>query len=193
VTAVAMIDRLVHHAEILSLKGDSYRLRDKDLGARPGAAGRDRLTDRSRRPRRRPQAASYALGFCRRRPAGGRPGPIAPAERAPARPPGSPPRHSAALSRSGPVFDRCWSGPAGSVFNRCRGVRFQPALTRFARQMLPSCSHTCFRHRRRPPRPRAVPATIASRRWWVRVPSAACAKPFRVTARTTSAPTKRNV
>jgi DNA replication protein DnaC len=35
VTAVAMIDRLVHHAEILSLKGDSYRLRDKELGARP--------------------------------------------------------------------------------------------------------------------------------------------------------------
>jgi DNA replication protein DnaC len=34
---VAMIDRLVHHAEILSLKGDSYRLRDKDLGTRPGA------------------------------------------------------------------------------------------------------------------------------------------------------------
>jgi DNA replication protein DnaC len=34
-TAVAMIDRLVHHAEILSLKGDSYRLRDKDLGAPP--------------------------------------------------------------------------------------------------------------------------------------------------------------
>src|ERR671929_809742 len=33
VTAVAMIDRLIHHAEILSLKGDSYRLRDKDLGA----------------------------------------------------------------------------------------------------------------------------------------------------------------
>ena len=31
-----MIDRLVHHAEILSLKGDSYRLRHKDLGARPG-------------------------------------------------------------------------------------------------------------------------------------------------------------
>jgi DNA replication protein DnaC len=34
-TAVAMIDRLVHHAEILSLKGDSYRLRDKDLGSPP--------------------------------------------------------------------------------------------------------------------------------------------------------------
>jgi DNA replication protein DnaC len=31
VTATAMIDRLVHHAEILSLKGDSYRLKDRDL------------------------------------------------------------------------------------------------------------------------------------------------------------------
>src|ERR1700729_821592 len=34
--ATAMIDRLIHHAEILSLKGDSYRLRDRDLGPRPG-------------------------------------------------------------------------------------------------------------------------------------------------------------
>jgi len=35
--ATAMIDRLVHHAEILALKGDSYRLRGKDLapGRRP--------------------------------------------------------------------------------------------------------------------------------------------------------------
>src|SRR5829696_5018104 len=32
VVAAAMIDRLVHHAEILALKGDSYRLRDRDLG-----------------------------------------------------------------------------------------------------------------------------------------------------------------
>jgi len=37
VTATAMIDRLVHHAEILSLKGDSYRLKGRDL-ARPPAA-----------------------------------------------------------------------------------------------------------------------------------------------------------
>ena len=37
VTAVAMIDRLVHHAEILSLKGDSFRLRGKDAAARPRA------------------------------------------------------------------------------------------------------------------------------------------------------------
>ncbi len=35
VVAAAMIDRLVHHAEILALKGDSYRLRDKDLGSTP--------------------------------------------------------------------------------------------------------------------------------------------------------------
>jgi DNA replication protein DnaC len=33
VVATAMVDRLVHHAEILSLKGDSYRLRGKDLSA----------------------------------------------------------------------------------------------------------------------------------------------------------------
>ncbi len=33
--ATAMIDRLVHHAEILSLKGESYRLKNHDLGARP--------------------------------------------------------------------------------------------------------------------------------------------------------------
>jgi DNA replication protein DnaC len=37
VVAAAMIDRLVHHAEILALKGDSYRPRDKDLGPAPVA------------------------------------------------------------------------------------------------------------------------------------------------------------
>ena len=37
VVAAAMIDRLVHHAEILSLKGESYRLKDKDLGSPPPA------------------------------------------------------------------------------------------------------------------------------------------------------------
>ena len=35
--ATAMIDRLIHHSEILSLKGDSYRLRGKDLGSPPPA------------------------------------------------------------------------------------------------------------------------------------------------------------
>ncbi len=33
--AAAMIDRLVHHATVVSLKGDSYRLRDRDLGRVP--------------------------------------------------------------------------------------------------------------------------------------------------------------
>ena len=35
---VAAADRLVHHAEILSLKGDSYRLRDTDVATRPRPA-----------------------------------------------------------------------------------------------------------------------------------------------------------
>jgi DNA replication protein DnaC len=38
VVAAAMIDRLVHHAEVLALKGDSYRLKDRDLGRVPTAA-----------------------------------------------------------------------------------------------------------------------------------------------------------
>ena len=35
VAAAAMIDRLVHHAEVIALKGDSYRLKDRDLGRSP--------------------------------------------------------------------------------------------------------------------------------------------------------------
>jgi DNA replication protein DnaC len=35
ITAAAMIDRLVHHAEILALKGNSYRLKDRDLARAP--------------------------------------------------------------------------------------------------------------------------------------------------------------
>jgi DNA replication protein DnaC len=35
ITAAAMIDRLVHHADILALKGDSYRLKDRDLARLP--------------------------------------------------------------------------------------------------------------------------------------------------------------
>lgn len=37
VVAAAMIDRLVHHAEVISLKGDSYRLKNRDLGRVPPA------------------------------------------------------------------------------------------------------------------------------------------------------------
>ena len=33
--AAAMIDRLVHHAEVIALKGDSYRLKNRDLGRAP--------------------------------------------------------------------------------------------------------------------------------------------------------------
>ena len=56
--ATAMIDRLIHHSEILSLKGDSYRLRGKDLDARIGAkTRRNRLTDHPRAPRRGPHNA----------------------------------------------------------------------------------------------------------------------------------------
>lgn len=44
-----MIDRLVHHAEVIALKGDSYRIKDRDLGrvltvtAEP--TGQDSLAD----------------------------------------------------------------------------------------------------------------------------------------------------
>jgi DNA replication protein DnaC len=38
VVAAAMIDRLVHHATVIALKGDSYRLRGRDLGRVPTAA-----------------------------------------------------------------------------------------------------------------------------------------------------------
>lgn len=37
--AAAMIDRLVHHAEVVALKGDSYRLKDRDLGRVPSDEG----------------------------------------------------------------------------------------------------------------------------------------------------------
>jgi len=35
IVAAAMIDRLVHHADVITLKGDSYRLKDRDLGRTP--------------------------------------------------------------------------------------------------------------------------------------------------------------
>src|SRR6266540_6942440 len=38
IVAAAMIDRLVHHAEVIALKGDSYRLKDRDLGRVPTGA-----------------------------------------------------------------------------------------------------------------------------------------------------------
>ena len=41
VVAAAMIDRLVHHAEVIALKGDSYRLKDRALGRVPAATTED--------------------------------------------------------------------------------------------------------------------------------------------------------
>lgn len=41
VVAAAMIDRLVHHADVVALKGDSYRLKNRDLGRVPAAATTD--------------------------------------------------------------------------------------------------------------------------------------------------------
>ncbi len=41
VVAAAMIDRLVHHAEVINLRGDSYRLKDRDLGRVPPATTDD--------------------------------------------------------------------------------------------------------------------------------------------------------
>ena len=35
-SAAAVIDRLVHHAEVVALKGNSYRLKNRDLGRVPG-------------------------------------------------------------------------------------------------------------------------------------------------------------
>jgi DNA replication protein DnaC len=39
VVAAAMIDRLVHHADVVNLKGDSYRLKNRDLGRVPTTVG----------------------------------------------------------------------------------------------------------------------------------------------------------
>jgi DNA replication protein DnaC len=41
VVAAAMIDRLVHHAEVVSLRGDSYRLKNRDLGRVTSTANDD--------------------------------------------------------------------------------------------------------------------------------------------------------
>jgi DNA replication protein DnaC len=41
VLAAAMIDRLVHYAEVIAMNGDSYRLKDRDLGPVPAAKTND--------------------------------------------------------------------------------------------------------------------------------------------------------
>ena len=88
VVAAAMIDRLVHHAEILALKGDSYRLKDRDL-ARPT----------SPTPATEPRATSAA--------------PARPTGSPPRRPPRHPPRGSVFNRRYGVHFrPALTAGPA---------------------------------------------------------------------------------
>jgi hypothetical protein len=63
-----MIDRLVHHAEILALKGDSYRLKDRDL-TRPAPPATDRArTTRPHTIKNRKQGVSFQPGLDRRGP-----------------------------------------------------------------------------------------------------------------------------
>lgn len=62
-----MIDRLMHHAEILSLKGDNYRLRDQDVATRPRPA---LIDEGSSGPGRR-AAPALAGRVAARRPQGG--------------------------------------------------------------------------------------------------------------------------
>lgn len=38
VVAAALIDRMVRHSKVVSLKSDSYRLKDEDLGRVPGGS-----------------------------------------------------------------------------------------------------------------------------------------------------------
>ena len=61
VVAAAMIDRIVHHAEILALKGDSYRLRDKHLAAPAAPAARDRQRPPAPRPAFHPHRGAQVV------------------------------------------------------------------------------------------------------------------------------------
>jgi DNA replication protein DnaC len=46
IAAAAMIDRLVHHAEVITLTGDSYRTRSRPELLRQGAPGRDQMNQK---------------------------------------------------------------------------------------------------------------------------------------------------
>jgi DNA replication protein DnaC len=125
--AAAMIDRLVHHAEILSLKGDSYRLRDRDLGGRPSTrepeTPHQSVAPTTRRPAERLSAGRSAPGRAEKPP--NRPDQP--------RPPRSPPlpRTPASLSRSRwrPASGRSPLNRRGSNSSGATGVRLRPALT----------------------------------------------------------------
>lgn len=42
VVAAAMIDRIVHHTDVITLKGASYRLRDRDINTLPSTRAEQR-------------------------------------------------------------------------------------------------------------------------------------------------------
>jgi hypothetical protein len=127
VTATAMIDRLVDHAEILSLKGDSYRLKDRDLARPP--------PEPPKRPDRSPTAAS-------RRAADGDYAPRPERQHAtdplPARPHalGAAPARPTGFASTPPTAHP----HRGSVFDRRQGVNFRPALTPGGRPGSPGTS-----------------------------------------------------
>jgi len=127
VVAAAMIDRLVHHAEILSLKGDSYRLRDRDLGGRhpPASPKTDRqpVAAPARRPAERLSARRSPAATGPNR-SGGRNHASAASPSATRKPPETPPR-----PRRPPASGR-WPlnrGPFSTGASNQTGVRFQPA------------------------------------------------------------------
>ena len=51
VVAAAMIERLVHHAEVITRRVESYRLRDRDLGRSAVTASADQPISREVHPR----------------------------------------------------------------------------------------------------------------------------------------------
>jgi hypothetical protein len=117
VVAAAMIDRLVHHAEILSLKGDSYRLRDRDPAAdHPPASPKPRrqlVTPAARRPAER-------LTTPRSKPV---------TAEVDAEPPDQAFTPSPTASRKPP--ESSWGHSDRDPFSTgARRVRFRPALTR---------------------------------------------------------------
>ncbi len=113
----------------VSLKGDSYRLRGKELDTRPAAqTPRNRLTNSPRRPRRGPQNAAQHADPPGRPPSDGLKPPSPPRPR----PTGSASRRrslSPQPTQEGSVLNR----RGGPLFNRREWSSFQPALTHKSR------------------------------------------------------------
>jgi IstB-like ATP binding protein len=140
--ATAMIDRLIHHSEILSLKGDSYRLRGKDLDARIGAKPA-KSADRSPSPpsprglERRTTRRSTRFELKATRSGGPRRTPAAsrlrsPTARCARSRPSTPKRDhfSTGTTLKWPSFQPAPSAEGGTLFNRRGWGTFRPAVTR---------------------------------------------------------------